>query len=59
MSLIRTASVALVLGFAVATTATPASAFFFHHHGKIAAATTKPPDPRLLRRDLSLQEIGL
>ena len=43
MSLIRTASVALVLGFAVATTATPASAFFFHHHGKVAAATTKHP----------------
>ncbi len=43
MNLIRTASVALVLGFAVATTATPASAFFFHHHGKVAAATTKHP----------------
>ena len=43
MSLIRTVSVALVLGFAVATTATPASAFFFHHHGKVAAATTNNP----------------
>ena len=43
MNLIRIASVALVLGFAVATTATPASAFFFHHHGKVAAATTNNP----------------
>jgi hypothetical protein len=42
MNLIRTASVALVLGFAVAMTATPASAFFFHHHGKVAAATAHP-----------------
>jgi hypothetical protein len=42
MSLIRTASIALVLGFAVATTATPASAFFFHKD-KVAAATTKHP----------------
>ncbi len=44
MSLIRTASIALVLGFAVATTATPASAFFFHcKDSKVAAATTKHP----------------
>ena len=44
MSLIRTASVALVLGFAVATTATPASAFFFHHKDtKVAAASIKNP----------------
>ena len=42
MNLIRTASVALVLGFAVAATATPASAFFFHKD-KVAAATTKHP----------------
>jgi hypothetical protein len=42
MSLIRTASVALVLGFAVAMTATPASACFFHHHGRVAAATVHP-----------------
>ncbi len=40
MSLIRTASIALVLGFAVATTATPASACFFHKDGKVAAAYT-------------------
>ena len=42
MGLIRTASVALVLGFAVATS-TPASAFFFHHHGQVAAETAKNP----------------
>jgi len=40
MSLIRTATIALVLGFAVATTATPASACFFHKDGKVAAAYT-------------------
>ena len=40
MNLIRTVSVALVLGFAVATTATPASAFFFHKDSKVAAAYT-------------------
>lgn len=43
MSLIRTVSIALVLGFAVATSTTPASACFFHHHGKVAAATTSHP----------------
>ncbi len=44
MSLIRTASIALVLGFAVATTATPASAFFFHHKdAKVAACSTNNP----------------
>ena len=43
MSLIRTASIALVLGFAVATTATPASACFFHKDTKVAAATTGHP----------------
>jgi hypothetical protein len=42
MNLIRTASIALVLGFAAATTATPASAFFFHHHGKVAATSVHP-----------------
>ena len=42
MSLIRTASIALVLGFAVATTATPASAFFFHKDTKVVATTKHP-----------------
>ncbi len=42
MSLIRTASIALVLGFAVAATATPASAFFFHKHHVVAATTVHP-----------------
>ncbi len=43
MSLIRTASIALVLGFAVAMTATPASACFFHKDGKVAACTANNP----------------
>ncbi len=43
MSLIRTASIALVLGFAVAATTTPASAFFFHKHKAEAAQTVKHP----------------
>ncbi len=43
MSLIRTASIALVLGLAVATTTTPASAFFFHKHKAVAAETVKHP----------------
>lgn len=44
MNLIRTAAVALVLGFAVTATTTPASAFFFHHHAKAApTATYKHP----------------
>ena len=59
MSLIRTASIALVLGFAVAMTATPASACFIHHHGKVAAATTNHPIRDFLQRGLPLQEIGL
>ncbi len=43
MSLIRTASIALVLGFAVATTATPASACIFHKDTKVAACSTNNP----------------
>jgi hypothetical protein len=43
MSLFRTVSIALVLGFAVAATTTPASACFFHKDTKVAAATHKHP----------------
>ena len=42
MSLIRSVSIALVLGFAVATTASPASAFFFHKHHKVEMTHKHP-----------------
>ena len=39
MNLIRTTSIALVLGFAVAMSAAPASAaVMHHHHAKVVAA---------------------
>ena len=43
MRLIKTASVALILGVAVAATTVPASAFFLHHKEHKACAATKNP----------------
>ncbi len=43
MSMIRTASIALVLGLAVATSTTPASAFFFHKHKAMVEVTSPHP----------------
>lgn len=43
MRFIKTASVALALGIAVAASTAPASAFFLHKSTKVAAATTKNP----------------
>ncbi len=42
MRIIKTASVALVFGLAVAATTAPASAFFFHHKD---AKVTSAPNP--------------
>ncbi len=43
MRLIKTASVAIVLGLAVAGSTTPASAFFFHHKDSKATFCTNNP----------------
>ncbi len=42
MRLIKTAAVALVLGFAVAATTAPANAFFFHHKDAKACTSKNP-----------------
>jgi hypothetical protein len=43
MRLIKTASVAIVLGLAVAATTAPANAFFFHHKDSKTTFCTNNP----------------
>jgi len=43
MRLIKSASVAIALGIAVAASTAPASAFFLHHKPTKVASTTKNP----------------